>query len=60
MGALAGVVVSSGGPADLGSPSDCLSLAAPARRPRTLPILPSGFGRCSAAKSEEMNAMCAI
>lgn len=52
MGSLAGVAVSSGGPAVLGPPPDRVSLAPTPRCPRSLPILPSASGRCSAAKSE--------
>lgn len=55
VGALAGVVVSSGCRAVLGSPPDCVSLAPAARRPRTLLLQPSGFGRYSANKSERRN-----
>lgn len=54
MGALAGVVVSPGCPAVLGSPPDCVSLAPEAWCPRPLLLLPSGFGRYSANQSEKI------
>jgi len=55
VGALAGVVVSSGRRAVLGPPPGCVSLAPALRRPRPLLLLPSGIGGYSANKSEEMN-----
>lgn len=52
MGALASVVVSSSRSAVSGSHLDCLLLAPPARCPRPVLLLPSGFGRCSANNGE--------
>lgn len=52
MGALASVVVSPRCCAVSGSHPDCLSLAPPARCPRPVLLLPSGFGRCSANNGE--------
>lgn len=47
MGTLESVAVSPGRCALSGSPPACLSLASPARCPRPVPLLSSGFGRYS-------------
>lgn len=58
MGALAGVVVSSGCRAVLGSHPDCVSLAPTACRPGPLLHLPSGFGRYSAIEGANTKTLC--
>lgn len=55
VGALAALVVSSGCRAVLGPHPDCVSLAPAACCPRSLLLLPSGYGRYSAINGEKMN-----
>lgn len=57
MGALAGVVVSLGCRAVLGSHPDCVSLAPTACCPGPLLHLPSGFSRYSAVEGEKTKTL---